>query len=78
MPGKGRVNGYICSFPITNLANQNYVWILANHGAQPTGKGEIDLWVHLHLAYAVHLIFNWILDSENVLVWRVNVAERCI
>ena len=72
------MNGDVGSLPISNLTNQDYVWILANHGAQCPGERKIDLGVHLHLTDAVQLIFDWILNGENVLVRRVNVAKSCI
>ena len=57
------MNGDFGSLPISNLTNQDYVWILANHGAQSAGKGKIDLGVHLHLTDAVQLVFDWILNG---------------
>ena len=78
MAGKCRMNGDVGGLAIPNLPDQNHVWILPNHGAQTIGKGKIDLGVHLHLTDAVHLVFDGILDGENIFVGRIDRAKSRI
>ena len=60
---------------VANLAHEDDVGILAQNVAQTEGEGEADLRLNLDLADAGHLVFDGILDGDDVLVGRVDALE---
>src|SRR5262249_25893698 len=64
-----RQRGMKCSYSrvrIAYFADQNDVWILPEDRSQRPGKGKACLFINRHLADAVHLVFDWIFDRDNV------------
>src|SRR3954451_5657527 len=55
-----------CRVGIANLADENHVGILAKDRAQGSRKSEPRLLVYRNLADAIDLIFNRILDGNDV------------
>src|SRR6185437_368383 len=78
MAGERRMDGYLGSLAIADLAHHDDVGILAEDRAQSVGKGEIDFRTDLHLSDTAELIFDWILDGDDVLFGRVDTAQAGI
>src|SRR5204863_2828684 len=60
---------------VANLTDHNYVRRLAQDGAQRRRKCHPDVRIHLHLVDPVHLIFNWLLDRDDLSVRFIDVIE---
>src|SRR5439155_21644831 len=54
------------------------VWILSQNVAQPFGKGEVDLRLHVNLRNAGEPIFHRFLDRDDPALDRINGGEKAI
>src|SRR3954453_23114277 len=78
MSSKRRLNRHRGRLAIANFADHNDIRILSKHAAQ-TGRESHSLAVaHLRLADAFKVIFDRILDGENVVLFAVELLERGI
>ena len=64
--GERRLYGDAGGFRITDFADHHHVWILPQDGAQPGGKAQADLGVHLRLAQAIDGIFHRVFHGQDV------------
>src|SRR5882672_4709002 len=76
MPRKGRLHSNLRRLKIANLADHHDVWILAQKGPKCVRKGETDLRFHLDLIDSFKLIFDRILNGEDLSIRRVQFKER--
>ena len=67
---QGRVNSHFSRFLVTNLTDENDVGVLAQNATQRAGKCEANLGPHFYLAYARHLVFDWVFHGDDVDVRR--------
>ena len=70
------LDGDLYRLHVADLAHHHHVRILTQNGAQAAGEGHVDLGVDLRLANAVEVIFDRILDGENVLAAVVELHQR--
>ena len=63
---------------VADLADHDDVGVLAQDRAQDMREAEADLRLDLDLAHAVELVFDGVLDGEELLVGQVEVAQRGI
>jgi len=62
MTRQGRLDGNISGFLVTNFTDQQHIGVLTHQGSQCVGKGQINLWLHLHLIDPVDLVLDGILQ----------------
>ena len=70
------MHGDLRGFKIANFADHYDVRILPHDGAQRVGKRQVNLWLHLYLVDAGHLVFDRVLDSEDLYVRLVQPVKR--
>src|SRR6266513_5964928 len=78
MAGQRGADGDIGSFTVADLAHHDYVGVLAHYVPQPRGERQSDRGIHVDLIDAVHLVFNRVLDGDDLLVGKVDALERGI
>src|SRR3989338_10995040 len=78
MSGKRCIDSKRRCLIVTNLPHHDDVWILTHESAETIGKSQADLWAHLCLIDAFHLILDRIFDSRNVYVWSINDVEHSV
>ena len=61
---------------VADLAHHDDVRVLAHDRAQRVGEGEVDLRLHLDLVDARHLVFDRVLDGDDLHVGLVEAVER--
>ena len=66
MSGQCRLNRDIRGFTIANFADHHYVRILAQYGAQASGKCHADFGIDLRLANTLDRVFNRIFDRQYI------------
>jgi hypothetical protein len=66
--GQRRLHGDFGGFAVADLADHDDVRVLAQDRAQACGEGQLDLRVDLDLADAGELVFDGILDGDDVLL----------
>src|SRR6185295_4080612 len=76
--GERSLDGDLRGLLVADLAHHDHVRVLAEEGAQPGGEGEPDLRADRHLADALELVFDRVLDGEDVEVGRVDAGERAV
>ena len=64
--GERGLHGNAGGFGVADFADHHHVWILPQDGAQPGGKAEADLGVHLGLAEAIDGIFHRVFHGQDV------------
>ena len=57
VPSKGRIDGDLSGFLVTNFADHDLIRIVAKNGSKAAGKCETLFLVHRNLGDAAHLIF---------------------
>jgi hypothetical protein len=72
------MDGDLRCFTVADFSDHDDVGILPENRPQACRKRQIDFRIHLHLADAEQLIFDRILDGDDVFVRRIDVAERGI
>ncbi len=78
MAGQRRLDSNARSLKIANLADHDDVWVLPQDRAQRTRKVEPDGGLDLHLIDPRKLIFDRILDRENLALSVVEPLESRI
>src|SRR5262249_52029796 len=68
--------GNLRGLEVADLADQHYVRILAQDGAQPARERHFDLGVDLRLADAVDVVLDRVFDRHDVLGVVVEALER--
>jgi hypothetical protein len=62
-------------FLISDLANQDDVWVQAQDAPELGGKGDSRFGMHLHLADVTHVVFHWVLNGDDLFsarsIWRM-------
>ncbi len=76
MTGQRGLHGDLRGLQIADFADHHDVGILAQECPHGAREGEADLPLHLHLVDAGDLIFDGVLDREDLAVRRVERAER--
>src|SRR2546425_9455446 len=66
VPGERRLHGDLGRFAVADLAHQDHVGVLAQHGAQPGREGEADSAAGLDLPDAAQLVLDRVLDGHDV------------
>src|SRR5689334_8889730 len=66
MAGQRGLYGDLRGIEIAHFADHDDVGIVPQEGAQNTGKSQVYLRLHLNLVDAIQLIFDRILDSEDL------------
>ena len=61
---------------IPDFTHQHDVGVVPEHGAQPGGEGQADLIAHLDLDRAFQLIFDGILESDDLPALIVGLCQR--
>ena len=64
--GEGGFDGNFGGFKVADFADQNDIWILPQEGAQGRGKIQANLFLHLHLVYALQLELNRVFRGHDV------------
>ena len=60
---------------VTDFSNHHDVRRLTQDRAERRREVEADVFVHLHLVDAAHLVFDRVLDRDELLVRRVDLSE---
>src|SRR5260370_1951067 len=76
MASEGGANGDVGGRAVEYFANHNHIPILADDVPQSGCKGEADLRIHVDLVDTVHLIFDRVLDGDDLLVGDVDAFQR--
>src|SRR5207245_5417374 len=74
--GEGGLDGDVDRLQVADLADQDDVGVLADDVPQAGGEGQPDLRLHRDLIHALQLVFDGILDGEDLAVGRVDLLER--
>jgi exodeoxyribonuclease VII large subunit len=72
MASQSRLHRHLGGFRVTALADHDNIGILTQDGAQAAGKGQADLFVHLHLVNALEAVFHRILDGQHIALLAVS------
>ncbi len=56
--GEAGLHGYFRRFHVADLADHDDIRVLTQYGAQPMGKGEVDLGIYLDLSHPFQLVFH--------------------
>jgi hypothetical protein len=78
MAGEGRLHGYSGRIRVTDLTDHDHVRVVAQDGPQAGRKVEIDVRLHLHLTDPSQLVFDRILDRENLDRGSIDLLEHGI
>src|SRR5437899_1848460 len=78
VPGHRRADGDVGGLDIANFTDHHDVWILSQNVAQPFGKGEVDLRLHVNLRNAGEPIFHRFLDRDDPALDRINGGEKAV
>src|SRR5664280_709426 len=76
VPGQGGLDGDLCRLAVTDLTDEHDVGVLTQDAAHTVGKRHVGLDVDLHLVDSVHLVFDRVLDRDDVLTGRIQTVER--
>lgn len=75
MPCQRRLHGDLRRLEVADFADHDRVRILAQHGAQRAGKGVADLGLNLDLGHSRHVVFDRILDRDDLLLAVVDLLQ---
>src|SRR5687767_5356510 len=78
VPRERGLDGDLSGLAVANLADHNDVRVLAQDRPQAVGKGEVDPGIHLNLPDAIQLIFDRILDGDDVQFRRVDLVQGTV
>src|SRR2546428_15193 len=74
--GERRLDRDLGRLGVADLAHHDDIGVLADDRAQPVREGEPDLRLHVDLVHAEELVFDRILDGDDLLVGRVILVRR--
>ena len=78
MAGQGRFHGNFNRLLVTNLADQNDFWVLAQKRPQDGGEGQADFLIGLGLAQPFEIIFDRVFRRHNIGAGVVDILQRTI
>ena len=76
--GESRLNGDLGRLRIPDLAHHDLVRIVAQNGAQSAGEGQPLLLVHRNLGDPLELVFDRILDGDDLVFLGLDLRDRGI
>ena len=78
MTGQRRLHRDFRCLTVTNLTDHNNVRVLPQDRTQAVGKGQIDFRIHLDLADTGQLVFDRVLNRDDILFTIVQAGQRRI
>ena len=78
MAGQGRLNRDLRGFRVADLPDHDLVGVVAQDGAKPTGEGQPLFFVHRDLDHALDLVFDGVLDGDDLFLFVVDFRESGI
>ena len=76
VPGQARLHRDLRSLQVADLADHDHVRVLAQNGAQRARERQLDSRIHLGLADAIEVVFDRVLDGDDVGALGVELADR--
>jgi len=76
MAGLGGADGNFGGLEITNLTHKHHVRVVAQDRTQPGGKGQADLFANLDLNGAFELVFDGVLEGDDLAAFIVGLRQR--
>ena len=74
--GECRIDGNLGGFAIAQLTHHDDVGVMAQHRAQDCGEGQSDGRIDRDLVDALDLVFDRILDRDQLAAGRIEFRER--
>ena len=74
--GQGGTDGHIGGLAIADFTDHDHVRVLTHDVPQPGCEGQTDLRIDVDLVDPVHLIFDRVLDGDDLLVGLVDALQR--
>ena len=74
MPGQRRLDGDSCRLDVTHFPNHDDIRVLTDDGPEGRGKGQSDLWLGLDLIDPFKLVFDRILDGNDLSVGGIDLV----
>src|SRR5271154_158794 len=78
MPRLSSLQSDSCGFLISDLPDKNNVRVLAENRPQASCKSHACFGINLNLIYAIELIFDWILDGDDVVCRGLDPVKRSV
>ena len=78
VPGQRGLDGDLRSFQVANFPEHDHVGVLAQKCAQRPREGHPHRFVHRHLHDSVNVIFDRVLDREQLGINRIDSLETGI
>src|SRR5579883_3062915 len=75
MPGERGVDRDLGGFGVADFADHDHVGVLAQNRSQSVGESQVDFRIDLHLADAMELVLDRILDRDDVLFGRIDLLQ---
>ncbi len=72
------MNGYVRRFLVANLADHDDVGILPDNRTQAAGESKPDFRQHVNLVDPFDLVFDGVLDGDDLLFRGADAIERGI
>ena len=73
MPGERRLNRHCRRLAVADFADHDHIRVLPQNAAQAAGEGHTLPVAHLRLADAFEVIFDRVLDGEDVVLLAVEL-----
>src|SRR5437016_11586453 len=74
--GQRGLNCNLRRFFVTDFANHNFVWVVAQDRTQTAREGQTFFLVHRNLRDAVQLIFDRVFDGNDLVFFVSDFVER--
>ena len=78
MSRKRSLYGDLCGLDISNFTNHHDVGVLPKEGTQNVGKRVSHAFLNRHLNDALHIVFNRLFSSQNLVLDRIDAFEAGI
>src|SRR5262249_22018413 len=78
MSGQRRLDGDLRSLTVTNFTNNDLVRIVTQNRSKAAGKSQALLFIDWNLCDSPNLVFNQILNGENLILFISDFHERGI
>src|SRR5712691_2957319 len=66
MPRQRRLDRAFGGFVVANLTDQDHVRVVTQDAPQAGGERQADLWMHVNLADAVHVVFDGVFHRDDL------------
>jgi hypothetical protein len=76
MPGECRINGDLRSFLITDFADHDFVWIMAQDRTKAASKRQAFFLVYRDLRDAGELIFDRVFNRDDFVFVALDFIDR--